>query len=163
MTTSRRSNAKSATTAKHAKSINGKASEVKNIDDRKQPSKHSSALYICRSCVWSEEKRELDGKRQGEYLFQNVKQLFLNDRQRVNMVIRGVYCLNGCKRPCNVAFRGPNKHGLRYSNLNSENAADIVDYFISYTSAKKGIVNSSNTPKSMRDKLTVKTPPPKRR
>ena len=126
-------------------------------------SKPSSALYICRSCVWSEEERDKDGKRQGEYLFQNIKQILQSCSDGESIVIRGVYCLNGCKSPCNVAFRGSDKHGLRYSNLAPSDAKLIVDHFISYKNADKGVVHHSSTPELFHNKLTAKTPPPKRR
>ena len=125
--------------------------------------KPSSALYVCRSCVWTEEERDRDGKRQGEYLFQNIKKILPSHSNRNNIVIRGVYCLNGCKSPCNVAFRGSDKHGLRYSNLAPTDAKLIVDHFISYSNADKGVVHHSSTPELFHNKLTAKTPPPIRR
>ena len=140
-----------------------RASRKKKKSAQLSNTKPSSALYICRSCVWSEEERDKDGKRQGEFLFQNIKEILLSHSNRENIIVRGVYCLNGCKSPCNVAFRGQKKYGLRYSNLTPGDAKLIVDHFISYSNADKGIVHHSNTPRLFHNKLTVKTPPPIRR
>ena len=118
-------------------------------------------LYICRSCVWSEAKRERDGKRQGEFLFEAIKREVDLSRSPKNSTLRAVHCLNGCKSPCNVAFRSPGKHGLRFSHLTPENAGDVLSFLSSYYDSEDGDIPETKMPVSMRNKLTVRTPPPR--
>ncbi len=138
----------------------GKEKEKGKAKTRRASSgRQSVTLYICRSCVWSEAKRESDGKRQGEFLFEAIKQKIDLAPLPKNTALRAVHCLNGCKSPCNVAFRSPGKHGLRFSRLTSESAGDVLSLLYSYRNSEFGDLQETEMPKSMRGKLTVRTPP----
>ena len=73
--------------------------------------------------------------------------------------LRAVYCLNGCKSPCNVGFRAAGKHHVRFSHLTPENAADVIAYARAYQRNPTGEVSDDETPTAMRGKMTVQTPP----
>ncbi len=73
--------------------------------------------------------------------------------------LRGVYCLNGCKSPCNVAFRAPGKHHVRFSHLAPENARDVLTYARAYRESPTGLLPEAETPEGMRGKMTVCIPP----
>ncbi len=135
----------------------GKAkARTKGTTSERQP----VTLYVCRSCVWSEAQRERDGKRQGEFLLEAIKQEIDGTPLPNNSALRAVHCLNGCKSPCNVAFRSPGKHGLRFSRLTPENACDVLSFLSSYRDSEVGDVPETEMPESLRGRLTVRTPPP---
>ena len=117
-------------------------------------------LYVCRSCVWSEAHRERDGKRQGEFLLEAIKQNISRRQLPENLGLRAVHCLSGCKSPCNVAFRSPGKHGLRFSRLTPDNAEEVLSFVSIYSDSDAGDVPEAKTPEGMRGKLTVRSPPP---
>lgn len=119
-----------------------------------------SVLYICRSCVWSEAKREQNGQRQGEKLLTSIKKLIIGKPLVRGTSVRGVFCLNGCKNPCNIALRSPGKHGLRYSGLSASNGKDVLALLNCYKNSKSGNEKEMRVPKSMQGKLSVCTPPP---
>ena len=119
-----------------------------------------ATLYVCRSCVWSEAEREKDGKRQGEFLLDAIRQNILTAPLPENAGLRAVHCLNGCKSPCNVAFRAAGKHGLRFSHLTPDNAAEVLSFFNAYNDSEVGDVPEAEVPVSMRGKQTVRPPPP---
>ncbi|MBT4425979.1 MAG: DUF1636 domain-containing protein [Rhodospirillaceae bacterium] len=119
-----------------------------------------ATLYICRSCVWSEAEREKDGKRQGEFLLEAIKQEILTTPLPNNTGMRAVHCLNGCKSPCNVAFRAAGKHGLRFSRLTPDNAEEVLAFLSAYNESEMGDVAEAEVPEGMRCKQTVRTPPP---
>ena len=73
--------------------------------------------------------------------------------------LRAVYCLNGCKSPCNVGFRSAGKHHVRFSHLTPDNAADVIAYARAYQANATGEVSEDETPAAMRSKMTVCTPP----
>ena len=73
--------------------------------------------------------------------------------------LRAVYCLNGCKSPCNVGFRAGGKHHVRFSHLTPENAADVIAFARAYQASAGGEVPEADTPAAMRGKMTVCTPP----
>ena len=77
-----------------------------------------------------------------------------------NAGLRAVHCLNGCKNPCNVAFRSPGKHGLRFNHLTTDNAREVLSFLGAYNSSDAGNVPEAEVPDGMRGKLTVRTPPP---
>ena len=118
-----------------------------------------ATFYICRSCVWSESARERDGKRQGTFLLDAVKELIEAEPLPKTLNLRAVYCLNGCKSPCNVGFRAAGKHHVRFSHLAPENAADVIAYARAYQKSATGEVSDDETPAVMRGKMTVRTPP----
>ena len=128
---------------------------------RGTPSSASGAatFYVCRSCVWTQTARERDGKRQGTFLLEAVRQLIETDPLPATLNLRAVYCLNGCLSPCNVAFRAAGKHHVRFSRLTPENAADVLAYARVYQASPTGEVPEDETPEAMRGKMTVRTPP----
>ena len=123
------------------------------------PAEGAATFYICRSCVWSESARERDGKRQGTFLLDAVRELIEAEPLPDTLNLRAVYCLNGCKSPCNVGFRAAGKHHVRFSRLTPENAADVLAYARAYRASADGAVPEEETPAPMRGKMTVRTPP----
>lgn len=119
----------------------------------------AATFYICRSCVWSESARERDGKRQGTFLLEAVRDLIEAEPLPEALNLRAVYCLNGCKSPCNVGFRSAGKHHVRFSHLTPENAEDVIAYARTYQANATGEVSEDETPAAMRGKMTVHTPP----
>ena len=118
-----------------------------------------ATFYICRSCVWSESARERDGKRQGTFLLDAVKELIESEPLPKTLNLRAVYCLNGCKSPCNVGFRAAGKHHVRFSHLTPDDAADVIAYACAYHASATGEVSDDETPAAMQGKMTVHTPP----
>ena len=127
---------------------------------RPAPARQPATLYVCRSCVWSEAQREIDDRRQGDFLLEAIKQEIERVPLPQNTGLRAVHCLNGCKSPCNVAFRSPGKHGLRFSRLTPENAGEVLSLLGAYLDSEVGDVPETAVPEGMRGKLTVRTPPP---
>ncbi len=127
--------------------------------DAKPPGNAPATFYICRSCVWSESARERDGKRQGTFLLDAVRDLIDAEPLPDSLNLRAVYCLNGCKSPCNVGFREARKHHVRFSHLTPEHAADVIAYARAYQASATGEVADDETPAAMRGKMTVRTPP----
>ena len=127
---------------------------------RPDPVLQPATLYVCRSCVWSEAQREIDDRRQGDFLLEAIKQEIERVPLPQNTGLRAVHCLNGCKSPCNVAFRSPGKHGLRFSRLTPENAGEVLSFLGAYLDSEVGDVPETAVPEGMRGKLTVRTPPP---
>ena len=125
----------------------------------KPPGNASATFYVCRSCVWSESARERDGKRQGTFLLDAVRDLIDAEPLPESLNLRAVYCLNGCKSPCNVGFREAGKHHVRFSHLTPEDAADVIAYARAYQASATGEVPEDETPAAMRGKMTVRTPP----
>ena len=117
-------------------------------------------MYVCRSCVWSEAQREREGKRHGTFLLEAIRERIAATPLPPNVSLRGVFCLNGCRSPCNVAFRAPGKEGLRFSRLTPENAADVLAFAEIYLASKDGAVMHAGTPEPMRGKVTARTPAP---
>ena len=129
---------------------------------RRKPAsvRQPATLYVCRSCVWSEAQRERDGRRQGDFLLEAINQKIERAPLPQNSGLRAVHCLNGCKTPCNVAFRSPGKHGLRFSHLTLENAGEVLSFLGAYFESEVGNVPEADIPEGLRGKLTVRTPPP---
>ena len=124
-------------------------------------------LYVCTTCVRDlrlapgdtsrgqrladELERGLDGKKNGssDIGAGSPRLHFLK-----------VPCLNGCLRPCNVALRASGKYNLRFSRLEPEDAAAILDFAHTYLEHPTGDVPEDEWPEALRGKRTVRTPPP---
>lgn len=126
---------------------------------KRRPAAAPATFYVCRSCVWSEAQRERDGKRQGTFLLEAVQELIDAEPPSEALKLRAVFCLNGCKSPCNVGFRAPGKHHVRFSKLTPANAEDVIAYARAYQASPNGDVADDDIPKAMRGKMTVRTPP----
>ena len=142
-------------------------SKVRNVTSRakgrtRKPAsiQQPAILYVCRSCVWSEAQRERDDRRQGDFLLEAINQEIERVPLPQNSGLRAVHCLNGCKTPCNVAFRSPGKHGLRFSHLTPENAGEVLSFLGAYFESEVGNVPEADIPEGLRGKLTVRTPLP---
>ncbi len=154
-------------TAKPRRSGKHKKKSAAGLAATKRPARASQpgyvpadcTVYVCRSCVWSEEAREREGKRQGTFLFEAVNALVTADPLPEGTNLRAVFCLNGCKSPCNVAFRARGKHHVRFSHLTPDNAADLLAYARAYAAQTDGDVADDDTPAGLRGKITVRTPP----
>ena len=117
-------------------------------------------MYTCRSCVWTEAQREIDGKRQGTFLLEAINELADKNPLPASIDMRGVFCLNGCLNPCNVSFRARDKYSLRFSRLTPDHAADIVAVAEAYAASGDGNLSDEEIPAELRDKVSVRTPPP---
>ena len=71
-----------------------------------------------------------------------------------------VPCLNGCLSPCNVALRASGKFNLRFSRLDPEDAAAVLDFARTYLDHETGDVPEDEWPEALRGRRTVRTPPP---
>lgn len=71
-----------------------------------------------------------------------------------------VPCLNGCLNPCNVALRASGKYNLRFSRLEPEDAAAVLEFARAYLEHPTGDVPEEEWPEALRGKRTVRTPPP---
>jgi len=71
-----------------------------------------------------------------------------------------VPCLNGCLSPCNVALRASGKFNLRFSRLEPDDAAAVLDFARTYLDHPTGDVPETEWPEALRGKRTVRTPPP---
>jgi len=117
-------------------------------------------MYICRSCVWTEANREIDGKRQGKFLLDAVNELVDLKPLPKTVDLRGVFCLNGCKNPCNISFRARDKFSLRFSHLTPDHAADVVAVAKAYADSADGDLSDGEIPDALQGKVSVRTPPP---
>jgi len=166
----KRPRAKAAAAGKPAKKTPAKQATAKPASAKKpkrtgrkakldEIQKRRGTLYVCRSCVWSEAEREQDGKRQGLFLYEAIQALLESQDQPEKTAIRGVFCLNGCKFPCNVSYRSTGKFSLRYNRLTPDNAADVLAALQAYADSKDGDIGDADVPASMRGRLSVRTPP----
>ena len=116
-------------------------------------------MYVCRSCVWSEAEREIDGKRQGTFLVDAIEGRRAElDASEVAM--RVVFCLGGCRNPCNVAYRCAGKTALRFNRLTPDDAQALIDFARLYAASATGDVPPAARPAALRENLIVRVPPP---
>lgn len=73
--------------------------------------------------------------------------------------VREVGCLNGCLKPCNVSFRGPNRFTVRFSRVTAADVMPLLTFGTTYWHSEDGATDIAQIPESLRDKLTVYTPP----
>ena len=116
-------------------------------------------MYVCRSCVWSEAEREIDGERQGVFLV-NAIEARMDEADVDSVAMRVVFCLGGCRNPCNVAFRYPGKMALRFNRLNPGDAQALIDFGRLYVASGTGDVPPEARPEALSDNLVVRVPPP---
>ncbi len=118
-------------------------------------------MYVCRSCVWSEAEREIDGKRQGTFLAEAIEAR-LAEAGENGVAMRVVFCLGGCRHPCNVAYRCPGKTALRFNRLTPDDAQALIEFAHVYAASATGEVPPETRSAALRGNLIVRVPPPPR-
>lgn len=119
-------------------------------------------LYICMTCMRDEAVRDDIGTR-GSRLAVAVEAALLADADlAAKIALRRVECLNSCLSHCAVAFRSQGKMGLRFSRLEPENAAAVVEMASKYAASQDGNVAKSDWPEILRSKNTARIPVPPR-
>lgn len=73
--------------------------------------------------------------------------------------VRDVTCLNGCLRPCNVAFRGRGRFTYRFSRVAAADAAALLRFGDEYWDSTRGMVSDDRISPVLRTKMTVCMPP----
>ncbi len=112
-------------------------------------------VYVCRSC----DRNAAPGSASAEA--GTVLAMTLRDALAADpdWDVREVACLNGCLKPCNIAFRGPDRYTYRFSRLGADDVPGIVEFGSRYWRAADGEVPGEKIPEDLRAKLTVRTPP----
>ena len=140
-----------------AKKVVSRVHVPRNGPSTPAPPRHT--MYVCRSCVWSEAEREVDGKRQGTLLVEAIEALLTaGGTDRVAM--RAVFCLGGCRSPCNVAYRCPGKTALRFNRLTPDDAQALLGFANDYAQSPTGDVPPEARPAALRENLIVRVRPP---
>ena len=125
------------------------------------PAAGQHTMYVCRSCVWSEAEREIDGKRQGTFLVEAMEARRAEQGAGA-VAMRVVFCLGGCRSPCNVAYRCPGKTALRFNRLTPDDAQALIDFAHIYAASATGDIPPEARPAALRENLIVRVPPPPR-
>lgn len=122
-------------------------------------------LYVCTTCV--RDLRLAPGEpSRGQRLADEVQRCLdgrdgnggIGADPRLHFI--KVPCLNGCLSPCNVALRASGKFNLRFSRLEPDDAAAVLDFARTYLGHPTGDVPEAEWPEALRGKRTVRTPPP---
>ena len=122
-------------------------------------------LYVCTTCV--RDLRLAPGEpSRGQRLADEVQRCLdgrdgnggIGADPRLHFI--KVPCLNGCLSPCNVALRASGKFNLRFSRLEPDDAAAVLDFVRTYLDHPTGDVPEAEWPEALRGKRTVHTPPP---
>lgn len=116
----------------------------------------SRLVYVCRTC----DRNAPPGSRAaqaGGALAAALRNVLA--AQGPDGDVREVACLNGCLRPCNVAFRGPDRHTYRFSRITPADLPQIAAFAGRYWNEATGAVTDERIPEALRAKLTVRTPP----
>lgn len=120
-------------------------------------------LYVCTTCVRGLRLAPDEASR-GQRLADELQQRLgggpLGSAAVPRLRFLRVPCLNGCLRPCNVALRASGKYSLRFSRLQPEDAAAVLDFARAYLGHPTGDVPEDDWPEALRGKRTVHTPPP---
>lgn len=116
----------------------------------------SSRLHICLTCV-RDRPLAAGEPSLGRQLSVAVQQ----ELARIGNVIelRVMHCLNGCRNPCNAAFRGTGKYSLRFSRLLPADAPALLDFARLYAACTDGMVPAADWPQELQGKLSARTPP----
>lgn len=114
-------------------------------------------VYVCRTC--DRNAPPDSGAAQAGTMLASAMCDLLAARPDAPWDVREVACLNGCLKPCNVAFRGPDRYTYRFSRVTTGDLAQIIAFGICYWREATGEVAREKIPDALRAKLTVCTPP----
>ena len=115
-----------------------------------------AVLYICSTCRYSEQDKELNGITGGEYLYQHITELapeiLSESRYQGAYTIKQIACLMGCERHCNVHFRSQNKISYVVGKFepNAYSARAILEHFAKYIDQADGQVPFREWPQGMK-------------
>lgn len=116
----------------------------------------SSRLHICLTCV-RDRPLAAGESSLGRQLSDAVQQELVRTGRVIEL--RTMHCLNGCRSPCNAAFRGAGKYSLRFSRLLPTDAPALLEFARYYAACADGMVPAADWPQGLHGKLTARTPP----
>ncbi|MBI2801186.1 MAG: DUF1636 domain-containing protein [Gammaproteobacteria bacterium] len=123
--------------------------------DRLKPNASETALiFVCGTC--DRDKPEMRTKAGAALANAILAKLAAGSSP---MQVRKVACLNGCRRPCNAAFRGHGRWTYRFSQCAPSDVDDLVAFGTRYWQTAQGEVSDQVLPPTLRAKLSVRTPP----
>jgi len=114
-------------------------------------------LFVCRTC--ERDAPVISGQSTAGEVFGRA---VLAAAEGSGVPVRLTPCLNGCLKHCNAGLRGRDRWTYRFSRLVPADAAALVEAARMYLSAPEGELDLEKLPSSLRDKMTVRTPPPHR-
>ncbi len=118
------------------------------------------ALFVCKSCSFSPNERNLKDQRGGLHLLNKLKNLYQNWALKPEFIIQEVECLSACSRSCAIALSAPEKTTLMFGDLPPlESAADILRLAEQYHSSSDGIVPRQERPEVLKKGILARIPP----
>ena len=115
-------------------------------------------ILVCRTCPRFEPPPPPGEIGRGARLARGIRDAVGALAEPAPFTIRVVNCLNGCKNPCNVALDGPGKYRLRFSRLEVEDAATVIEAARHFADHADGNMADDQLPAPLRARLTARSP-----
>ena len=120
------------------------------------PTVHTPLLFVCTTCVRDARGA---GPTAGSALATSLQRASGKACGDV-LTIREVACLSACRNPCNVALRGGGRWTYRFSRCTLDDVDALLGVAARYWRSPAGALSDAALPGALRDKLSVRTPPP---
>lgn len=128
-----------------------------NMNDRQAP---TATLFVCTNCPHAGEVEPTDAcpAGAGKALLAAVEAA-MPPALATRVAVRGVKCMGGCLKPCNVALAGNGRETLLFGEMGVAQVSDILACAQTYVDAPPGHRMARNErPESLRETLNVRVP-----
>lgn len=117
-------------------------------------------LVVCKTCRYSVEEEEKDGKRGGEILLEIVREKAKDLPDELDFDIRGINCFMACGLNCNAMVRCDGKHEYLFGKMtpDEEGAETLLDYFAKYCVSETGQVPFKQWPQGVKGHFVMRAP-----
>ena len=117
-------------------------------------------LFVCKSCVYSSEKRAKNQPADGTILLNNLNRLSDEKLVSEELVIKPVGCLWACSQGCVVSVSSPDKPTYLFVNLpKEESPAALLKFMQLYIKNRKGNIPWKKFPKLLQSAIFASIPP----
>lgn len=127
-----------------------------SCEERDPPQSWSAALSVCVRCRppgWVGANEERPGAKLAEAIEKAA-------RAGAPLVMRRIYCMSQCKRPCVVAFTGEDRFTYVFGDLSpAVDATTVLACFDLYRARADGFMERWERPEVMRDGVLGRIPP----
>ena len=112
-------------------------------------------LLVCRTCPRYEPAPPPGAPKRGAALGRLLK---ADPRLPAGLEVRAVNCLAGCPNPCNAAIDAPGVGRLRFSRLETGDAAALIEAAAACARRGGAEPEAADLPASLRDRITARSP-----
>jgi predicted metal-binding protein len=125
-----------------------------------QQQRTTHKLFVCKTCAFSKQERERDGKSGGQELLERLTVQHSNWELQSSFPIQAVECMSSCNRHCVIAFSAPGKYTYLFGDIPPDADVEaVLECANLYAETADGFLPWSVRPQPLKNGILARIPP----